>query len=64
MEFKGFDWDSGNRDKCQKHGVSIAEIEGLFAKPVLVLPDSEMHNPNPHAEVRAKGRCFAISLLR
>jgi len=41
MEFKGFDWDSGNRDKCQKHGVSIAEIEGLFAKPVLVLPDSE-----------------------
>jgi uncharacterized DUF497 family protein len=26
----GFDWDSGNRDKCQKHGVSIAEIEALF----------------------------------
>jgi uncharacterized DUF497 family protein len=25
-----FDWDSGNRDKCQKHGVSIAEIAALF----------------------------------
>jgi uncharacterized DUF497 family protein len=23
----GFDWDAGNRDKCQKHGISIAEIE-------------------------------------
>ena len=26
----GFDWDRGNRAKCQKHGVSIAEIETLF----------------------------------
>lgn len=23
----GFDWDAGNRDKCQKHGLSIADIE-------------------------------------
>jgi uncharacterized DUF497 family protein len=28
--FAGFDWDEGNRDKCRKHGVSIAEIESLF----------------------------------
>jgi uncharacterized protein len=27
----GFDWDEDNRTKCQKHGVSIAEIESLFA---------------------------------
>ena len=27
MQFDGFDWDQGNREKCQKHGVSIAEIE-------------------------------------
>lgn len=26
----GFDWDAGNRAKCQKHGVSQAEIEALF----------------------------------
>ena len=23
----GFDWDDGNRAKCEKHGVSITEIE-------------------------------------
>jgi uncharacterized DUF497 family protein len=27
MEFDGFDWDAGNREKCRKHGVSTAEIE-------------------------------------
>jgi hypothetical protein len=26
----GFDWDIGNFAKCQKHGVSISEIEALF----------------------------------
>jgi|SRR5580692_9322501 uncharacterized DUF497 family protein len=35
----GFDWDHGNRDKCQKHGVPIAVIEGLFDRPVAVFPD-------------------------
>ena len=40
MEFGGFDWDQGNREKCQKHGVSIVEIETMFAATVLVAPDS------------------------
>jgi len=39
VEFYGFDWDRGNRSKCQTHGVSLAEIESLFLKPVAVLPD-------------------------
>lgn len=39
MEFAGFDWDHGNRKKCQKHGVSIAEIETMFAGPVLIASD-------------------------
>jgi uncharacterized protein len=39
MEFDGFDWDDGNRDKCQKHGVSIGEIERLFEGAVLIGPD-------------------------
>jgi predicted DNA binding CopG/RHH family protein len=26
----GFDWDRGNREKCRKHGASIAVIERLF----------------------------------
>ena len=34
-----FDWDAGNRDKCQKHGVSIAVIESLFHSPIAVFPD-------------------------
>ena len=39
MEFDGFDWDSGNRTKCQKHGVTVAEIESLFDGQALVGPD-------------------------
>ena len=35
----GFDWDEGNRAKCQKHGVSILEIEDLFAHGPDVAPD-------------------------
>ena len=27
MAADGFDWDAGNRDKCLKHGLSLADIE-------------------------------------
>jgi len=37
----GFDWDRGNREKCRKHGVSIAGIERLFHSPLGVFPDPE-----------------------
>lgn len=33
MQIDGFDWDEGNIAKCQKHGVSIMEIEQLFMEP-------------------------------
>ncbi len=39
MEFAGFDWDAGNRNKCRKHGVSLHEVESLFSGTVLVSPD-------------------------
>jgi len=39
MRVAGFDWDEGNRSKCQKHGVSPAAIEELFRQPIAVLPD-------------------------
>ena len=32
-------WDKGNRAKCEKHGLSVAAIEDLFARPLAVLPD-------------------------
>jgi uncharacterized DUF497 family protein len=35
----GFDWDAGNRDKCRKHGVSIAEIEAFLLANPRVAPD-------------------------
>ena len=39
LQVGGFDWDDGNRSKCQKHGVSIAEIEALFVHGPRVAPD-------------------------
>jgi uncharacterized DUF497 family protein len=38
LQFDGFDWDRGNRAKCQKHGLSIALIESLFARPLAIIP--------------------------
>jgi predicted DNA binding CopG/RHH family protein len=37
----GFDWDAGNRHKCQKHGLSIAEIEHVVghAETLIVRDD-------------------------
>ena len=37
----GFDWDEGNRAKCQIHGVSIGEIEELFARHHTIRVDVE-----------------------
>jgi uncharacterized DUF497 family protein len=33
-----FDWDKGNRAKCQKHGVSPEEIEFVLSHPVAIRP--------------------------
>jgi uncharacterized DUF497 family protein len=43
MEFdcSGFDWDDGNRKKCEKHGLSIYSIESLFERPVAIFPAPE-----------------------
>jgi uncharacterized protein len=40
MRFGGFDWDSGNLSKCVGHGVSLAEIEALFAGDVYIVRDA------------------------
>ena len=39
FETHGFDWDVGNRQKCQKHGVSIPEIEAVFKNDPFIAPD-------------------------
>lgn len=35
----GFDWDDGNLAKCQKHGVTIADIESVFIGAPSIGPD-------------------------
>ncbi len=42
MVFDGFDWDAANRVKCQKHGVSLGEIEFVLQHGA-VAPD-EIHS--------------------
>jgi uncharacterized DUF497 family protein len=40
----GFDWDGGNREKCQKHGVSVADIEFVLTNEPRVAPDPAHSN--------------------
>ncbi len=41
----GFQWDKGNKAKCQKHGVFLEAIEGMFSAGVIILPDAgHSHN--------------------
>jgi uncharacterized DUF497 family protein len=37
----GFDWDEGNRRKCQKHGVAIVDIEALLSANPRIAPDAK-----------------------
>jgi uncharacterized DUF497 family protein len=64
----GFDWDRGNKAKCQKHGLSVADIEELFTRPLAILPDAA-HSLDEH-RLRAIGqtekgrRVFLVFTLR
>jgi uncharacterized DUF497 family protein len=52
LQIDGFDWDEGNREKCQKHGVTVAEIESIFKHTPRIAPDL------PHSA--AEDRLIAI----
>lgn len=56
MIFSGFQWDRGNRAKCQKHGVTIAEIEYVFQNDPGIAPDVD------HSQEET--RFFAIGKTR
>ena len=46
--FSGFLWDAGNGLKCQKHGVSISEIEYVLAHAeTLIVPDPKSSRREP-----------------
>jgi uncharacterized DUF497 family protein len=40
LEFDGFQWDDGDRKKCRQHGVSQAEIEGMFERSPGIYDDA------------------------
>lgn len=52
----GIDWDEGNREKCRKHGVSLADIEEVLTGDPRVAPDV--------AHSRAEDRFIAVGRTR
>jgi uncharacterized protein len=63
----GIEWDEGNREKCQEHGLTIEEIEGILALDTLVLlPDPFPSEERQRAIARtASGRyAFIVFTMR
>lgn len=56
LQYDGFDWDAGNIQKAQKHGVSLGEIEDFFDQSLLVLED-------PHHS-QSETRFIAVGLSK
>jgi uncharacterized DUF497 family protein len=54
LRVAGIEWDEGNRHKCQKHGVSLAAIESLFQRPMLV--ESDPAHSEREERLKAIGR--------
>jgi uncharacterized DUF497 family protein len=49
-----FDWDDGSRNQCQRHGVSIVEIETLFRRAIVILPDAAHSVMEEHFSAEGK----------
>jgi uncharacterized DUF497 family protein len=48
IAFSGFAWDKANLSKCQKHGVSIDEVEHVLAHAAtLIVPDLKNSRAEP-----------------
>jgi hypothetical protein len=64
----GFDWDDGNRGKCLKHGVSVAEVEALFTRPLAIRPDARHSGAEQRLLAIGKGKAgrgiFLVFTLR
>jgi len=44
MDFTGFEWDAGNREKNLKHNVHASECEQVFFNEPLLLLDDPKHS--------------------
>jgi uncharacterized DUF497 family protein len=64
----GFEWDRANHAKCRKHGVSAEEIESLFLRPVMILPDKAHSLTESRlkaiGKTRAGRRVFLVFTIR
>ncbi len=59
----GFEWDTGNREKCCKHGLLIAEIEHVLRRQeTLIVPATSRSDAEPRfiAIGRTQGGRFAF----
>src|SRR4029434_2516377 len=52
----GCDWDDGKREKCQKHGLALEEIEAFFRQERLYVAPDIAHSQEEQ-RLLAVGRC-------
>lgn len=55
LDAAGFDWDDGNLSKCSRHGVTPAEIEDMFSRPIAIMPDPE------HSRIEERFKAIGIT---
>jgi uncharacterized DUF497 family protein len=61
LEFSGFDWDEGNRQKCQKHGLGIDDVEHVLAhNETVIIPLDRYEEPRFLAIGRTAAGRFAF----
>jgi len=53
IRFERFDWDAGNRGKCQAHGVSIAEIESALLRDDMLVVHDAKHSQDERRYIAA-----------
>ena len=58
----GFDWDSGNVRKNEKHGVTMAEAEQVFFNQPLLLLEDVKHS-HEESQLHALGHTHGERLL-
>ena len=63
MRFGGLDWDSGNLPKCLSHGVTLGEIEALFADDVYIVRDTIVGGERRTLGFRKRGRPLDLLCL-
>jgi uncharacterized DUF497 family protein len=68
IQVTGFQWDDGNREKCQKHGIACQTLEDIFTRQLMVLPDHEHSSSEQRLKAIGKTRdnryVFVVFTLR